>query len=329
MFNDKSEYISKIIRYYIEILERKPTSDEINSQIAWMNDNKISLEQLPEYFRKSTEFDTLQNFKKIGEGPIITHDGMMMYLNKHDNVLSRHLAYHKVWEPYQTLVTKKFLQNNTEFVDVGANIGYYSILAASVAKTGHITSFEPEPNNFEILKKNVILNNLENVNLHQLAVTNKNEETLLYLNSIGNAGDHRIFSKNLSSEKENRRNIKIMSTTLDEFLIHRSVPDIIKMDIQGSEMLAIKGMKKTLEESKRLILFTEFWPEGISASGESPIEFLSSLSDYGFKICEINEAHNKIEKKSNEQLLDENIRNSAKYKETSLICLKNITTEFT
>jgi len=329
MANNKSEFINKIIRYYVEILERTPSSDEINSQISWMNDNKISIEQLPEYFKKSTEFNTLQNFKKIGGGPIITHDGMMMYLNKHDNVISRHLAYHKVWEPYQTLVTKKFLQNNTEFIDIGANIGYYSILAASIVKTGHITSFEPEPNNFEILKKNVILNNLENVNLHQLAVTSKNGETLLYLNSIGNAGDHRIFSKNLSNENENRRNIKITSITLDEFLIHCPVPDIIKMDIQGSEMLAIKGMKKTLEDSKRLIIFTEFWPEGISATGESPIEFLSSLSDYGFNIFEINEAHNKIEKKSNEQLLDENVRNSEKYKETSLICLKNITTEFT
>lgn len=329
MSNDKLEIINKIIGYYNEILERRPSTDEINSQIAWMNVNKINIEELPEYFKKSTEFNTLQNFKKIGEGPIVTHDGIMMYLNKHDNVLSRHLAYHKVWEPYQTLVTKKFLQNNTQFVDIGANIGYYSILAATIAKTGHITSFEPEPNNFEILKKNVVLNNLENVNLHQLAVTNKNEDILLYLNTIGNAGDHRVFSNNLSGENENRRQIKITSITLDEFLADRSLPDIIKMDIQGSEMLAIKGMKKTLDESKRLVIFTEFWPEGISATGESPIEFLSSLSDYGFNIFEINESHNKIEKKSNEQLLNENTRNSAKFKETSLICLKNISIEFT
>jgi FkbM family methyltransferase len=315
--------LSDIIRrYYIEILEREPTKIEIQSQLVWMKTNNITSEHLPHFFRESPEFQTLQNFKKIKNGPIQTKDGITMYLNENDHVISRHLAFHKVWEPYETTVTKKFLDKNTIFIDIGANIGYYSLLAGSISKK--VLSFEPEKKNFQILSENISVNSFYNITPYNYAITNNIGTSNFYLNTKGNAGDHRFFSDDLLQTNEERVCVQVNCITLDEFCSKNFIePNIIKMDIQGSEMLALQGMKKILNESKDLVLFTEFWPQGMIATGESPEEFLTKLLDHGFSIFEINGIKNRIDRKSNEQLLQTNKGNSYQYVETNLLCLKN------
>jgi hypothetical protein len=94
------------------------------------------------------------------------------------------------------------------------------------------------------------------------------------------------------------------------------------MDIQGGEMLALKGMKNIIQKSNELILFTEFWPEAITLNKESPAEFLQLLQDLDFEIYDIDINKNKLIKKSNTQLLED--YPIGKYMaQTNLLCLKN------
>lgn len=94
------------------------------------------------------------------------------------------------------------------------------------------------------------------------------------------------------------------------------------MDIQGGEMLALKGMKNIINKTNEMTLFTEFWPAALSLNNEFPNEFLQLLRDLNFEIYDIDINKNKIIKKSNAQLLKD-YSEEENMAQTNLLCLKN------
>jgi len=142
---------------------------------------------------------------------------------------------------------------------------------------GFVDAFEPDPNNMELLRRNIKLNNLENVLTYQKAVGEfnySNEE--LYICS-SNSGMHRLYPS-----KWCNNSIKVQSIRID---IYEFQPDFIKMDIEGSELGALKGMKATLE-SYHPTMIMEFHPPSIEEYGASPEEeyhFLKTL-DYSIRL---------------------------------------------
>jgi hypothetical protein len=78
---------------------------------------------------------------------------------------------------------------------------------------------------------------------------------------------------------------------LDDLLKDQKIDriDIIKMDIQGAEGLAIAGLQETLKHSKSLAVFSEFWPWGLRQTGIDPLDFLRTFRDFGFSVSIINE----------------------------------------
>lgn len=145
---------------------------------------------------------------------------------------------------------------------------------------GKFFSFEPESDNFQLLKKNIELNQAKNVVAIQKAVSNENESRFLYL-SNENKGDHKIINLNESNDLEK---VKIECTKLDDTKVNQYSIDLIKIDIQGAEMLALKGMSKILKNNPNMIILTELWPYGIEKSGYSPKEFFEKLEGIGFEI---------------------------------------------
>jgi len=178
----------------------------------------------------------LLSFFKISN-EVFEIQGNKMYLDSLDSlgVLGR-----GVHESLTTDLFKKEIKKSDIVLDIGAHIGYYTLIFAKlVGKEGKIFAFEPHPNNFALLKKNVEINNYQNVILEEKAVSDKNGRIKLFL-SEGSSGLHRIYKYKLEGE---RNFIEVESIKLDDYFKNYD-RDInwIKIDIEGAEWLALQGM---------------------------------------------------------------------------------------
>lgn len=184
-----------------------------------------------------------------------------------------------VHEPSETRCIRDCLAPGGTFVDVGANIGYYSVLAATaVGPEGRVYAFEPEPVNFATLGRNVALNGLANVVAEPRACSDRTGTIPLYLDET-NAGGH-----HLHDSKDGAAATMIGTVALDEYFAESGRPiDLIKMDIQGHEPVALRGMMNLLRRNPRTKLITEFDAPMISKAGESPEAYLDALRSLGFR----------------------------------------------
>jgi FkbM family methyltransferase len=205
--------------------------------------------------------------------------GHKMFLDSTDSLC---LSVNEVYEPRVLEIVKKEVKKGDIVVDLGANIGYFTLIFAKlVGDTGRVYAFEPDPENFALLKKNVEINGYKNVVLVQKAVSNQTGKTKLYL-SEENVGDHQIFDS-----KYGRKSIEIETVTLDEYFKDEAV-DFVKIDIQGAEQATLEGATKFLQNNK-LKIITEFCPKLLNLSGGDAGKYLSIL-ETNFKLYDIDEA---------------------------------------
>jgi len=210
-----------------------------------------------------------------------------MFLDSKDSLS---LATNKIHEPFETEVVQKIIKKGNVVLDIGANIGYYTLLFAKLVGTeGRIFAFEPDPDNFALLKKNVEINGYRNIILVQKAVSNKNGNIKLYL-SHDNKGDHRIYDSN-----DGRKCIEIGAVRLDDYFKEfNGRIDFIKMDIQGAEGGAVQGMLNLLNKNGDAKIITEFWPIGLKRFGVEPNAYLNLLQENGFELYHLNETEKKF-----------------------------------
>ena len=175
-----------------------------------------------------------------------------------DKYIGQRIALKK-YEKYETALFLSQLSSESVVVDVGANIGYYTMLAAKVVKK--VYAIEPDKKCFEILKKNVRENNLKNVVLINKAASDKREKKYL-IRDEENLGNSRIKpTPNPSLDKEGNTNNKniIYADTLDNILVNEQIISLIKIDTQGWEPEVILGAKKVIKKH-RPIMFLEYTP---------------------------------------------------------------------
>ncbi|MFA5750034.1 MAG: FkbM family methyltransferase [Candidatus Shapirobacteria bacterium] len=210
-----------------------------------------------------------------------------------DKYVGQRIALEK-YEPYETELILRQVKSGDIIVDVGANIGYYTILLADkVGKSGKVYAFEPDSTNFEILEKNIKANNLENVVVIKTAVGSKNETKTLY-KSVENLGDHKLFNDQfLISNVETIQNPPVGKPTsslkkggslktetvkiikLDDYLKNIKI-DLMKIDTQGWEPEVFAGAKKTIEKDLPIIFF-EYSPASYKLAKLSEMEMMSWL----------------------------------------------------
>ena len=238
--------------------------------------------------------------------------GHKMFLDSKDSLC---LSINGVYEPFETELVKKEIKKGDVVLDLGANIGYYTLIFAKlVGKRGKVFAFEPDPTNFSLLKKNVEMNGYKNVELVQKAVSNKTGKIKLYL-CEDNKGDHRIYNSH-----DGRQSIEIEAIRLDDyFKNYNGAVDFIKMDIQGAEGGAIQGMFNLLKKNNVKII-TEFWSIGLKRFGIDSEECLKLLIEFGFKLYEVNEQEKKIKPVNVPKLLE--VYTPEKENFTNLLCLK-------
>jgi len=195
---------------------------------------------------------------------------------ENDRYIGQRIALEK-YEPYETELILRQARVGDVVVDVGANIGYYTVLLADkVGKNGKIYAFEPDVTNFEILVKNIKENKLENVVAVNAAVGRKSEKKILY-KSKENLGDHKLFNDQfLMSNVKKIQNPPVNKSTsslkkggglktdtvkiikLDDYLKDQKI-NLMKIDTQGWEPEVIEGAKNIISKNKP-VMFLEYSP---------------------------------------------------------------------
>ena len=181
---------------------------------------------------------------------------------------------------YHLQLIKPLIKPGDTVLDIGANIGFFGkFLSDCVGADGRVYCFEPDATNFRHLSRE--LKSRSNVTLTQKAVASETGTLTLYISELLNV-DHRTYEPERYSGKYD-----VEKTSIDDFVKGRFKVDFIKMDIQGFETDAIKGMKQTIAENPNLIIFTEFWPHGLKSAGSSALELYDAFTQSGFTISKV------------------------------------------
>jgi len=207
--------------------------------------------------------------------------GFEMLLDLSDKGINRDLFLRGCREPGCTKTIKRMLADGMRVIDIGANIGYYALIEASlVGNSGKVYAFEPDPKNFELLTHNVELNSYSNrVELHNLAVGNYIGDSLLEVTDQFNL--HKIMLEK-PGHKSKKNCIKVQMITLDHFFKNEHV-DFVRMDVEGFEYYILQGMHSILQE-KKLKMFIEVHPARINDMGKSVEEMLRALAKLDFTV---------------------------------------------
>jgi FkbM family methyltransferase len=232
---------------------------------------------------------------------------MLLYENDRD--FARQIKYlgNYSTESLETKIFAKYLKPNMRVLDLGANIGFYTLLAsAKVGKNGQVIAFEPSPQNLKLINASLVENSISNVVVVSAAVSDFVGRTSLHLSPYYNS-EHSLFNYHYSSGMHTDSETTIIDVTTVDKTLENSANfkvDLIKMDIEGSESKALKGMKQVLEENEYLVLITEFWPKGFENANSDPKDFLKKLEEHSFKIHYIDEAKDQIYSVTSDEMED-------------------------
>lgn|GEM_PF-2761618 len=252
----------------------------------------------------------LSPFKK--PQTIIEFYGNKLLLNFNDRL------YFNIFKDREALPLKLIMNEVTSggrVIDIGAHIGCYTLLLAKlIGPEGRLYAFEPNPESFDMLKKNIELNSYKNVTAIQKAAFDRMAEARLYLNGPG-------VTHSLRRGNNSRRHITVDAVSLDEYLKDETAGfDFIKIDAEGAEYNALLGMKNIIIKSSPLKIMVKYAPLALKKFNVLPEEFLRLLSGLGFALYDINEKTNSVEHTDIPKLLKGYKIKRSHY--TNLFCVK-------
>lgn len=213
-------------------------------------------------------------------------DGQKMFLDTRDFAITPHLALDGVWEGYITIPWLCLVGSSSTVMDIGANVGYYGLLAA---KTGaKVYMFEANPELASVARKNISVNWWnKNVEVENMALNDRSGPVELnvlkdYIGCSSLASEEKLNSY-LSGEMdvEIETTIEIPGITLDDYCAKNDIHsiDLIKLDVEGVEEAVYAGMKNIVKKSPELTMFIEFTLAGY----DDPEEFFERLNrDFDF-----------------------------------------------
>jgi FkbM family methyltransferase len=189
--------------------------------------------------------------------------------------------YHEnIYEEFTADLVSNITKDGMCFIDVGAHYGFYSLLIGSSNKNSKIIAFEPVPESFSLLVKNVELNELKNIQVYNLAVSDRDETKIF---NITEASDSAGFYQHpLTSTL---KTIEVRTLALDDFLADiAGLPIVIKIDTEGHELHVLEGMRRIIKEAEDIRLVVEFNPSCVTSGGSPPESLLDKIRHLGFEI---------------------------------------------
>lgn len=140
--------------------------------------------------------------------------------------------------------TKDFIlekSRNSVFWDIGSNIGYFPLYVAQSAK--YVRAFEPEPDNYDVIEKNLRMNRFSNVEPHQMAISTEVGEAELFRSESEGSGIHSLAN----DERLSGDSYTVETQTIDNLVEIYEVPDFVKVDVEGAELKVLKGAQNSLK----------------------------------------------------------------------------------
>lgn len=169
-------------------------------------------------------------------------NGFTMMVSSKDVGIGRELLMFRIHEPVMTNLLRAFVQQGDVVLDIGANIGYYTLLLSRwVGREGLVLAVEPHPDNFHLLEWNLQLNNVTNVKTKQVAVSDTVGTAVLFV------GEGSNWHSLLPTERVTDKTIPVATVTIDALADEIGFPiTLLRMDIEGMEAAALRGAEKVL-----------------------------------------------------------------------------------
>jgi FkbM family methyltransferase len=211
--------------------------------------------------------------------------GFRMQLDLADPEQLKVYFYGHYHERYEADLVQRLLSGDDVFWDVGANVGYFTLVAATALNhCGRIIAFEPGKNAYARLTGNLALNPWRNIQAYPLAVTDREGEAVLHL-----AGDIADSSANLYQAAAAQAGSEVCRTvSLDHFLKEEELPppDLIKLDAEGAELAVLEGAHRLIADSPPLWLM-EMEEKNLRAAGASKAAVAEFLTGCGYRAAHL------------------------------------------
>ncbi len=173
----------------------------------------------------------------------------------------------------------RLVNNGDHILDIGANIGWYSINLAKKNPQCQILAFEPIPKTYAYLQKNIGLNSVANIKTYNHGFSSETKELTFYYypSGSGNASSAKL------ADAEGLQEIKCQVMPLDDFMkLHEMGSDFIKCDVEGAELFVFQGGVETLKKYKPIV-FTEMLRKWSAKFNYHPNEIIKLFSGFGYR----------------------------------------------
>jgi FkbM family methyltransferase len=197
-----------------------------------------------------------------------------------DDDIGQQLVALKEFEPLDWKYIKSISQPDWTCFDIGANIGYWSLLLAKNCPKGTIHSFEPSELPFALLNVNVALNGFNNIKTNKIALGDFEGERDFVVSR-----DSGFSSFADTHRKLVDKTIKVPVTTIDKYVTSNKIKsiDFFKVDVEGAEKMVLDGAAKTLKQGIIKLILIELTDQNLKSFGESVGSVTSLLKSYGYR----------------------------------------------
>ncbi|HME11719.1 MAG TPA: FkbM family methyltransferase [Candidatus Acidoferrum sp.] len=199
------------------------------------------------------------------------------------------------FEPAELALIARLLAPNSVFLDIGANVGVFSLLASKVCPSASIFAFEPAKETFDLLSRNIQLNRASNVTPLQLALGNFSGQATLHLNVPGKDGLNSL-GKLSHPDTEAAGDETVPITTLDDYLRSASLAhiDLVKMDAEGAELMIFEGASSLLQRPNAPLFLYEAFSFLTRGFDYHPVEIFWLLERSGFSFFTLDSESGKL-----------------------------------
>jgi FkbM family methyltransferase len=219
---------------------------------------------------------------------VATRWGAKMLVDTRDAAIAPWLVLDGMWEPHVTAWMQSSLSRGQVFVDVGANVGYFTLLGAQlVGREGLVVAIEAHPKLAELLQRNVVINGVYGyVTTHQKAAWSENTELEFHIREYfaGNSSVGTIDAPGLDRLGDTERAVPVQAVVLDDLLAHLPRVDVIKIDVEGAEVHVFNGLRKTLLANPQAVIMFEWARAQIESVGDTPADLAGLMDELGYKL---------------------------------------------